>query len=273
MNRPTLDALSELDGEGPARPLDDDQAEALIAGALDAWAPPRASASGAGQSAAWWATAAAVMLIAGAAAAALVLRGPNTVRPETEAESAPPAESGTETPTDRGAAAAPQRAREEDRFPEPVEIAHEDDSVLDVAPRPRRRPRATPERTPDDLLQRANQLRGGRRWAEAERTYLEVTSAYPGTHAAYVAQVAAASIRLERLGRAAAAARLFRAAIRTGGPLDPEARDGLARALRRSGDRSGERQALQGLLERHPGSPYASRARERLAELEAAGPR
>lgn len=258
MNRSTLDELFDLDGEGPARPLDDAQAEALIAGALDAWGAPASPSASAGKSTAWWATAAAVMLVAGAASAALVLQGPDDVPPE--AETAP---------------VTGEPEVEEPSFPEPVEIIDEDDSVPGVTPeqRRRRRPRMVPERTPDDLLQEANQLRGARRWSDAERTYLEVTSAYPGTHAAYVAQVAAANIRLERLNRAGAAARLFRAAIRIGGPLDPEARDGLARALRRTGDRIGERRALEGLLERHPRSAYANRARERLAELEAAASR
>ncbi len=258
MNRSTLDELFDLDGEGPARPLDDAEAEALVAGALDAWAgSPGASPSAtAGKSAAWWATAAAVMLVAGAATAAMVLQGPDrTPQIDTTPHIGEPE---VETPS----------------FPEPVEILEEGDTEPGMSPqRRRRRARMVPERTPDDLLQEANRLRGARRWADAERTYLEVTSAYPGTHAAYVAQVAAANIRLERLNRAGAAARLFRAAIRIGGPLDPEARDGLARALRRTGDRVGERRALEGLLERHPRSAYAARARERLTELEAAASR
>ncbi len=255
MNRSTLDELFDLEGEGPARPIDDAQAEALVESALDAWAgaPGGSAASTAGKSAAWWATAAAVMLVAGAATAALMLGGPDE-EPTPEA----PSEVEPNAPTPA--------------FPEPVEIL-EDEGEPNAVPEPRRprRRRATPERSPDDLLQTANRLRGERRWGEAERTYLEVTSAYPGTHAAYVAQVAAANIRLERLNRASGAARLFRAAIRIGGPLDPEARDGLARALRRMGDRAGERRALEGLLERHPRSAYANRARERLAELEGAG--
>lgn len=254
MKRSTWGELFDLDGEGPARPLEDAEAEALIAGALDGWAgSPSAGGATAGKGAAWWATAAAVMLVAGAATAAMVLQGP--AEDPSESETAP---------------AAGDPDIEEPSFPQPVEIHSEG---VDEESVPQRRRRRAPERSPDDLLQEANRLRGQRRWGDAERTYLEVTSAYPGTHAAYVAQVAAANIRLERLNRAGPAARLFRAAIRSGGPLDPEARDGLARALHRTGDRSGERRALEGLLERHPRSAYASRARARLAELEAAASR
>lgn len=257
MNRSTLDELFDLDGEGPARPIDDATADALVEGALDAWAGTAGGTPGhaAGKSAAWWATAAAVMLVAGAATAALVLGGPD--------EDPPPEAPSLVEPT------APMPS-----FPEPVEILEDDgEPTATEERRQRRRRRAAAERSPDDLLQAANRLRGERRWGDAERTYLEVTSAYPGTHAAYVAQVAAANIRLERLNRASGAARLFRAAIRIGGPLDPEARDGLARSLRRMGDRAGERRALEGLLERHPRSAYANRARERLAEIEGAGAR
>lgn len=259
MSRPTLDELFDLDGEGPARPVGDAEADALIEGALDAWeGTAGGGANAAGKSAAWWASAAAATLVAAAAAAALLLGGrEESAVPEPAPPAAPP-----------GEPAIPA-------FPEPVEILDERGEAA-VEPAPRRRAArapAAPERSPDDLLRAANHLRGERRWGEAERTYLEVTGAYPGTHAAYVAQVAAANIRLERLNRAGPAARLFRAAIRIGGPLDPEARDGLARALRRTGDRRGERRALEGLLARHPRSAYAARARERLEALEAADSR
>ncbi|MAQ17621.1 MAG: hypothetical protein CMN30_22845 [Sandaracinus sp.] len=253
MNRSNLDELFDLDAEGPARALDDAAADALIEGALDAWAGPAtaAPAATAGKSAALWAAAAAVLFVAGGAAAALIVGGPDE-------PPAPVAETSPEEPLAPRSFPAPVPIH-----PLPGEVEEEADAVEPRAPRRRERASASP----DDLLREANTLRGARRWGDAERTYLEVTSAYPGTHAAYVAQVAAGGIRLERLGNAAGAARLYRAAIRAGGPLDPEARDGLARALRAQGDRVGERRALEALLERHPQSAYANRARQRLDAL------
>jgi tetratricopeptide (TPR) repeat protein len=124
--------------------------------------------------------------------------------------------------------------------------------------------------TADDLLRRANALRGAGSYREAERTYLEVTSAHPSTHAAYVARVAAAALRLEHLGDPGGAVRLYRSAIVHGGALDAEARAGLARAYARLGRDAEEAEAWRGLLARHPSSPFAGRARSRLAELEAA---
>src|SRR5690606_19389394 len=104
----------------------------------------------------------------------------------------------------------------------------------------------------DDLLQRANALRGARSWREAERTYVEVTSAHPSTHAAYVARVAAAALRLEHLGDPGGAVRLYRSAVAHGGALDAEGRAGLARAYGRLGRDAEEAEAWRGLLARHP---------------------
>ncbi|MEO0323558.1 MAG: tetratricopeptide repeat protein, partial [Myxococcota bacterium] len=124
------------------------------------------------------------------------------------------------------------------------------------------------QRAPEDLLERANGLRGARRYSAAERASLEVVRLHPRTRAAYVAQVAAAGLRLDRLGRARAAGRLYRAALRRGGPLDAEVRYGLSRVAARVGPPGEERRALERLLAEHPGSPYAATARRRLAMLE-----
>ena len=58
-------------------------------------------------------------------------------------------------------------------------------------PTPRRRRVNTPEVT-EDLLRQANELRGQRRWREAERTYMQVVTGAPRSRAAYVARIAMA---------------------------------------------------------------------------------
>jgi hypothetical protein len=125
------------------------------------------------------------------------------------------------------------------------------------------------EKEAEDLLARANALRGERRWQDADGVYAEVAKRYPRSAAAYVAQVASAGLRLDHLKDGGGARKLYRAALaaRPTGPLAEEARYGLARALRVLGDREGERAALEAFVAKHPGSPLAASARKRLGEL------
>ncbi|HET8937965.1 MAG TPA: hypothetical protein VFN67_31190 [Polyangiales bacterium] len=122
---------------------------------------------------------------------------------------------------------------------------------------------------PEDLLQKANQLRAAGRFREAAQTYSLVYDRFPKTQAAYVSRVAAASLELEHLSNPLKARKLFESALqeRPKGALDLEARQGLSTALRDLEDRSGERDALRSLVSRHPGSPAARRAQVRLMEL------
>jgi thioredoxin-like negative regulator of GroEL len=85
-----------------------------------------------------------------------------------------------------------------------------------------------------------------------------------------VARVARATLSLEHFGRPREAARSFAAALRArpGGPLDAEARWGLARAYRALGQTAAEREALGILLRDHPASTYANLAHARLETLE-----
>jgi hypothetical protein len=93
---------------------------------------------------------------------------------------------------------------------------------------------------------------------------------HPGTLAAYVARVAAASIRVDHLDDASGARTLLRQALRErpNGALDLEVRTGLSKAEHALGDRAAEREALQSLVQSHPASLAAERARERLRELD-----
>ncbi|MBX3245959.1 MAG: hypothetical protein KF901_02115 [Myxococcales bacterium] len=277
---------------GPARKLDDAEAAALVTSVLDAWAPAPPPAGPEPTTGLSGLTSTKLAAI-GLGSVALVALGVGAVllwprAPEAPAQASAPAD--TTRPTDDEASAlAVMAPTGEERldFAEPAPLILSDDDELDdaadgtldpVTPRTRRarRARTGPSPAPptmeadsaDDLLRRANALRSQRRWAEAERAYVEVTSAHSSTHAAYVARVAAAALRLEHLGDPAGAARLYRAAIAHGGGLDAEARHGLARAYARLGRRAEEADTLRGLLHRHPSSPFASAARSRLAALE-----
>src|SRR5581483_180821 len=107
---------------------------------------------------------------------------------------------------------------------------------------------------------------------EADALYQRVLRAPEGGAAAYVAQVASASLHLEHLGDPRGALRLYRSALRAqpAGPLAEEVRSGIAEACRATGDRPAEAQALRDLLTHHPGSLLRGRAEERLRAL--AGP-
>jgi tetratricopeptide (TPR) repeat protein len=129
--------------------------------------------------------------------------------------------------------------------------------------------RSSSTNAPEDLLQKANQLRAAGRFGNAEQTYSLVYDRFPKTPAAYVARVAAASLELEHLSNPLKARKLFEQALqdRPKGALDLEARQGLSVALRDLEDRAGERDTLRALIARHPGSPAARRAQVRLMEL------
>jgi tetratricopeptide (TPR) repeat protein len=129
-------------------------------------------------------------------------------------------------------------------------------------------PRAI-EQPADDLLLLANKLRQQGKWRAAEQTYSRVCIVYPNSPAAYVASIAAASIRLEQLGNPTGALALFNRAINShpDGALDIEARLGIARSWQRLGEREREIAALKALLQKHSSGPIVQRARERLEAI------
>jgi len=129
--------------------------------------------------------------------------------------------------------------------------------------------RALTRSAPEDLLQKANQLRAAGKFRDAAQTYSLVYDRFPKSQAAYVARVAAGSLELEHLSNPLKARKLFEVALqdRPKGALDLEARQGLSVALRDLEDRSGEREVLRALIKGHPGSPAARRAQVRLMEL------
>jgi tetratricopeptide (TPR) repeat protein len=150
----------------------------------------------------------------------------------------------------------------------PVELPELDMPVDKIEGKKRKAPEVV-EKEAEDLLARANALRGERRWQDADDVYEDVARRYPRSAAAYVASVASAGLKLDHLGDAARAKKLYQAALaaRPTGPLAEEARYGLARALRALGDVAGERQALEAFVAAHPDSPLRKHAQKRLGEL------
>lgn len=228
------------DRPGPALPLSNEAEERLISAALgEAMAPAKRDRRR------WLPIAAAVVglfLAPGAFAAWMLLRPkPEPVRPAPKVE-APVV---TKTP------AAPPPAVE----PPPL-------------PR-RRKPKRRRTERPEDLLAEANGLRRHAKWRRAERTYVEVARRFPKSGSAYVALVAASSLRLEHLGDPKGALELLARAERTdgGGPLDAEILWTRSRAHRRLGEAAKERRALERLLSKHPDAPLVEAARARLEEL------
>ncbi len=118
----------------------------------------------------------------------------------------------------------------------------------------------------DDLLRTANQLRQRARWRDAEETYRRVSIIYPRSASAYVALIAAASIRLEQLDDARGALELYSRAvtIEPSGALDIEARMGIARAFQRLGNRKREIKSLRQVLRRYHSGPMVQQAKQRL---------
>jgi hypothetical protein len=137
--------------------------------------------------------------------------------------------------------------------------------------KPPRRPRRAVSRARKaaDLLARANRLRAGRRWREAERSYREVMRAHPGSAQAYSATVAAAALRLEQLVDPRGALRLYEQARRQRprGHLAQEVLFGVAECHRALGADAAEARALRAFLAAHPRGPMAARARARLDAL------
>lgn len=166
-----------------------------------------------------------------------------------------------------GAAPAPISA------PAPAPAAAAPSIIPEAAPPTASTParRAVSARGPEDLLLLANRRRGERRFRDADALYQRVLLRHPGTPAAYVAQLASASLRLEHLRDPRGARRLYEAALRTrpAGPLSEEARLGLADACRALHARDAEAQALRDLLSAHPDTLHRRQAEARLRALQA----
>lgn len=150
-------------------------------------------------------------------------------------------------------------AIEQPTEPEPIPVASKESTRRSTKVRKIRK-------QAEDLLKTANQLRQQARWRDAERTYRRVNTIYPKSPSAYVALIAAASIRLEQLSDAKGALDLYGRAVKIdpSGALDIEARMGIARAFRQLGMREREIKSLRRFLQKYDSGPMAQQAKQRL---------
>lgn len=263
-----IEAHLNLDGHrGPAPRISASRRASLIDGALDQWqALPAPKPATPKPTPVPWMRVAAVsaaiggLICGGGVALAMWLASP----PAASAPPAPaPASSNPATPEP---APAPSPA-DEAPIAEPVA------SPAATVPSPAAPASPTPEIAPAraaDLLLEGNRLRSQRRWDDAIRAYQSASRNHPRSTTAHVANVAAAELELEQRGRPAVAARLYRRALRARprGPVAAEARVGIARAYRASGDETREREALRAVARHHGGSPAGTWARARLRDLD-----
>lgn len=122
---------------------------------------------------------------------------------------------------------------------------------------------------PAELFARANAARRANDSARAIELYRELQTRYPGSREASTSRVALGRLLLDRQDDPVRARSLFNEYLARdpSGPLAEEARVGRALACMRLGDRDAERAAWSELLERHPDSVHAERARRRLVAL------
>ncbi len=240
---------------GPARRISRDQSLAMIESALDVW---QGELPAAPKKRSWLpalAVAASLLLaMVGGASAARWYFG--KAEPKPVVTSLAPA---------RNAA---KRAPQKTALP-PMTVEAELEENREQPSAPRRVQTAHEKAEPEDLLQRANRLRAEGRFQSAADTYAQVYDRYPRSLSAYAAQVAAASIELEHLGKPDHARKLFDSALRSHprGALDLEARQGLSLSLRELGRDRDEVNSLRALMRDHGESPAARRAEARLKEL------
>jgi TolA-binding protein len=124
--------------------------------------------------------------------------------------------------------------------------------------------------TPADLFRDANASRRAGDVDHAVVLYSALVTRYADTPEALAARVSLGRVLLDRRDDPAGALAQFDAYLRStssDGALAEEARLGRALVFQRQGRQEEERRAWHELLERHPDSLYASRARERLRAL------
>lgn len=261
-----LTALLSADGDGPAAHIDAVAAARLVENALSgaSAAAPQRGVQRPRMRKAGWLLAAALVLTGSAAAMYAAQHAAQPV--EHVARATQPIAAPTATPeaaTEPAAAPVQQPAPTAAPASAPAVVAPDQHAT---APR-------VPARTSgaDDLLQRANRLRGDGDYRNAEHTYLRAVAANPHGLTAYSARVAAAGLRLERFSDAAGALQLYKEALRTqpAGSLTPEIHEGMAHAYRALGRAADERRALRALLSDQASGPAAERARARLQVLDA----
>lgn len=187
-------------------------------------------------------------------------------RSEAPAESAPP------VPTTEEALRSPAPA------PAPVAVAEAPSMNVGDLPSVPSGTRALPVVKADayagmsasDLFRDANAARRAGDVPKATELYRALEAHHPGAAETSAARVSLGRMLLDRGGDPAGALAEFDGYLKgtpRDGTLAEEARVGRALALQRLGRAADERRAWQDLLEQHPASLYADRARARLTAL------
>lgn len=290
-----LEQLFALDANaGPARPVDDRRATAIIAGALGTAGFP-SPASGGGAAVAKTAIKVKLAIITGGIATIAVAwfalhtgrRAPATTaqpavaQPAVEPSPVPVTATPTPTPVavdpsplPRAAqpslapAAAPARGSFDPSLStSAADVSSVAPSRTPAKPHERGHARAAAADPLDDLLAEANAQRAAHDWKAADALYARVVARSPKGLAGQTALVASAQLHLEHLGDPAGAEKRFRSALAHAGSLAEDARWGVVECEHARGDTAAERRALDDFLAHHPSSPITPRARARLAEL------
>ena len=213
-----------------------------------------------------WIAAAVAVILFGAGAGAAIWTAVSTWSHEE-----PPTEEGVGSePQVNSKAHAQPRSQQpnEELLPEPVE---ETSDESDAEPTPSvggdSASRAIP--TAGELFVQANRARRARQHAKALGLYRELRRRYPGSREEVASRVSHGRLMLDHLRNPRGALGLFEGYLATSprGNLAQEARLGKALSLGRLGRSSAEARAWRYLLQQHPGSIHADRARDRLREL------
>lgn len=257
--------LSERDAQGPAAWLEPAAADALVRDSIQVHAqraglPEPKLRRGL---VVLWGTAGVVLLTGAASAMVLMASMDASVKPG-PAPAVVPTEGGTRVALKAPSLAAPVPSQES-IVAAPVKPttptlispkAQIDATRADTRPTP-----------PDDLLQKASQLRREGDSVGAARVYQQIVSRYPRTASAYAALVSLAAMRSAAHPADALALYKEAQASRPNGALDLEIRMSMARLYRSTGDRTNEAEQLTVIADRYPESSRGAAARQRLREL------
>jgi len=147
-------------------------------------------------------------------------------------------------------------------------VARAEPVVVAPAPEPTPAPVVIAPTAPE-LLARADQARRSGQISEAAGLYRELQTQFPSSREQRVSRVSFGRLLLDRLGDARGALQQFDEYLSRRGDetLAEEARVGRALAFERLGRRDDARHAWQELLDHHPTSPHAPRARQRITAL------
>lgn len=266
--------IDDFEGELSVGPEDDALLDRLVAGAVGEAPPVRRSVPPRSSTSRRLLFVVAASLAIGAfggAALAMVAVWPRLVDDEAPAAEPVvlPAERAEPAPVTRRPARPVEEPVDDALEPPSEDVAELAPEVID-APAPVREdsPARPAPPTAEELLAQANQARRDREYGPAVRLYRRLQRLYPRSREAALSHVTLGRLLLDGMGDAPGALSEFDRYLgqRRHRVLDEEARVGRALALMRLGRRADERAAWRALLEHHPDTLHAERARTRLAD-------